>query len=264
MKTLAVLIAGEFRTWPKCSEYLFRFFEGRAERIDYYFSTWSESNDLPGKEITKADVEEKFTQHQKNLVTSAVIRSIGRKASTFYNQAFLAKFANILKREHELKHNFVYDQVVETRPDIYIRRNVGQWRLMNDYEFCNCNFITKSQQGFDQIDDVYYRSTSFTNDILANRYWFRKPIDHYVMQHWLTDSMIESWHNHHCMVMEYCNLNNIRFATDSADILGSHIAVRQDAVHVNFDDGDTEDLKARYQPSTHSWQKLDRSPINWH
>lgn len=265
MNTLAVLLAGEFRTWEKCASYMFKFFEGQAERIDYFFATWTESSDLPNKQITQDLVKEKFIEHDKNLVAQVVIPPIGRKNSTFYNQAYLAKFANVLKRENEIRNNFIYDQVVETRPDIYIRRNVSKWIAMKDYEFCNCNHITKSSQNFDSIDDVYYRTNSFTNDIMANRYWHRKPYNSYVQMPLSDKIYLQSWHNHHCMIMEYCNLNNIRFNQNSADILGVHIAVRQSAIDVDFDVGDIFELKEKYQPhEQHSWQKTNTTRVIWH
>lgn len=267
MKTLAVLLAGEFRTWTKCAEYMFRFFDHQAnhiEQIDYFFATWSTSSDLPGKTIMVEDVQSSFNQHGKNLVSVSVIPTINRKSSTFYNQAYLAKVVNILKRENEIKNDFIYDQVVETRPDIYIRSAGVPWRPMTDYQVCNCNFYGKTDIGFSEIDDVYYRSNSFTNDILANRYWYRKSHSSYV--HYGTGA-IQNWHNHHCMIAEYLKLNNIEFVCepDSADYLGSHIAVRQQAIDVDFDKGQVQELKEKHQPyNQHSWQTIDDRPIDWH
>lgn len=260
MRTIAVLIAGEFRTWSKCSEYLFHFFENRAEQIDYFFATWTTSHDLPGKHISESDIRNPFNLHKKNLVGINVIPQIGRKVSTFYNQAYLAKVANILKRESEIKNNFVYDQVVEVRPDIYIRPSNRPWILLSDYEVCNCGHMITSQNGFDAIDDVYYRSNSITNDIIANRYWYRKSPEHYTH----IEQTIENWHNHHTMIMEYFTLNGIKFMKHQIDFVSPHIAVRQEAVDVDFNIGKLEELKEKYQPSFHSWQKPDNRPINWH
>lgn len=267
MKTLAVLLAGEFRTWEKCSQYMFRFFDVQApqfDRIDYFFATWATSSDMPGVTITDNDVRSKFSEHGKNLVAFNIVQPIGRKSSTFYNQAYLAKMVNIRKRENEIMHNFVYDQVVETRPDIYMRSAKLPWRLMRDYEVCNCNHYNKNSAGFNEIDDVYYRTNSFTNDIIANRYWYRKPRENYVH---IGMGAIHNWHNHHCMIAEYLTLNAINFVREpnSADYLGPHIAVRRQAIDVDFDNGRVEDLKEKHQPNDqHSWQKEDKRLTDWH
>jgi len=39
MKRLAVLLVGEYRTWPIASAAIFNFFNNRAEQVDYYFVT---------------------------------------------------------------------------------------------------------------------------------------------------------------------------------------------------------------------------------
>ena len=270
MNTLAVLIAGELRTWSKCAPYLFRFFDYQSKhikQIDYFFVTWDKSHDMPDKTITLNDVTDAFRLHGKNLVGSIVIPTIGRKSSTFYNQAFLAKVVNVLKRENEIRQKFIYDQVVETRPDIYMRSAGIPWTAMKDYEVCNCNSYDKSPQGFNTIDDVYYRTNSFTNDILANRYWYRKQNNSYVHTGKDHSDNIEIWHNHHCMIAEYLTLNGIEFVrrADTADYLGPHIAVRRSAIDVDFDDGNIEELKLKYQPyDQHSWQQPDTRLINWH
>lgn len=256
IKTLAVLVAGEYRTWSSTAKYLFKLFHDRAERVDYFFVTWDTSQ---GQPVTRDSVQEPFDRFGKNLVAQAVLPQIGRKVSTFYNQAYLAKFVNILKREHELKHNFVYDQVVETRPDIYMRPNSRDWIIMNDFEVCNCGHLMESSLGFPEIDDVYYRSNSFTNDIIANRYWHRKPANHYTN---IGSGAIQNWHNHHCMIMEYFNLNGIKFVTSMRDFVSPHIAVRSHAIDVDFDQGDLEELKAKYQP--HQIGSTTTDPVNWH
>ena len=256
IKTLAVLVAGEYRTWQSSAKYLFKLFQDRADKVDYFFATWNTSD---GRPVTRADVQEPFDQFNITLVGQIVSQQIGRKVSTFYNQAYLAKYVNILKREHEIKNNFVYDQVVETRPDIYMRPNSRDWIMMNDYEVCNCGSTITSSMGFPEIDDVYYRSTSFTNDIIANRYWHRKPANHYVH---IGNGEIQNWHNHHCMIMEYFNSNGIKFITTMHDFTGPHIAIRPHAVDVDFDQGDLEELKAKYQPPQIGTKNTD--PINWH
>lgn len=263
MKRLAVLLAGEFRTWSYCSKYLFRFFKDRAEQVDYFFATWDRSNDLPGKLITDVDVRGPFLENGISPAGISIIPPIGRKVNTFYNQAYLAKVANILKKEHELRNNFVYDQVVETRPDIYIRVHEAPWTMMADYEFCNCNHF-KWDNGFHTMEDVYYRSNSFTNDLISNRYWFRKRQNSFVYYP-IGGEYIKTWNNHHSLAVEYFTSAGIKFIDHQWDFNGEHLAVRQNAVGVDFDSYATvTELKEKYQTPS-SRPQIDLSvPIIWH
>ena len=57
MKRLAVLLVGEYRTWPIASAAIFNFFNNRAEQIDYYFVTWNKSGE---QFISDADITDYF------------------------------------------------------------------------------------------------------------------------------------------------------------------------------------------------------------
>jgi hypothetical protein len=179
---LAVLICGEFRTWEIGSKYIFEYAENQAVHVDYYFATWDTSNYPNLKEfqrkikITDQDITEKFTN--KKLIDYKIINSEIYQSFkfTFYHQAYLAKIANILKRKYELENDFIYDQVLELRPDLFIPK-----KLKNLLTLCK-NFEYSISHSFYYIDenpgllDWYYRSNSFSNDILADRYYFNDPI----------------------------------------------------------------------------------------
>ena len=264
MKTLAVLFAGEFRTWPRCAKYMFNFFKKPEYQVDYFFATWSTSNDLPGKTVSTEDVLTPFIQHGKNPVSVNIIKPIGRKVNTFYNQAYLAKVANILKRAHEITNNFVYDQVVETRPDLYLRPFNKVWIPMKDYEFCNCGHYEKYRNYY-SIEDVYFRSNSFTNDIIANRYWNRKSKEHYVYHPNDRTNYIEGWTNHHSLAIEYFLANRIDFVKSERDFDGNPVAIRQQTADVDFDSFDNiKHLKLEWQPPGSSPSIDFSGPVNWH
>jgi hypothetical protein len=176
---LAVIIAGEFRTWKVASKYLFSFFQERAVQVDYYFATWNVSETLQAynvsekSPVTDKDILEIFKDYNQNLVSYKIMDRIGNHATTFYNQAWLSKIGNILKRKNEIENNIIYDQVVETRPDLYFRKNDKNWIIFNDLECSNNHFYLDS--GLQGVNDVYFRSNSITNDILADRYYFKIP-----------------------------------------------------------------------------------------
>jgi hypothetical protein len=195
---LAVILVGELRTWKIASQYLFRLFEERAHQVDYFFVTWNVSTQtgelIP---VIESDVLTPFQLHNKNLISYNILEPIGRHRSTFYNQAWLAKMGNILKRRHEINNNFVYDQVVETRPDCYFRSSDTSWIICKDFEYegaCPRTFDT----GLMGITDVYFRSTSSTNDIISNRYYFAKSSSH---SHLINETHWQ-FNNHHWVMCE--------------------------------------------------------------
>lgn len=190
---LAVILIGEFRTWKIASKYLINFFSARATQVDYFFVTWNVTTQT--KEIlsvTDADIVEPFNAYNGNLVDYKILEPIGRHNTTYYNQAWLAKFGNMLKRKYEQKNNFVYDQVVETRPDCYFRKSDTDWKICKDFEYEGA-CPRPHDNGFLGIHDVYFRTTSFTNDLLSNRYKFEKSKDY--------ENLVSSNHweftNHH-------------------------------------------------------------------
>jgi hypothetical protein len=168
IKRLAVIIAGEYRMWPVASRYLFDYFKDRAEQTDFFFVTWTHN---AGTLITESDVSRYFVDQP---ATGIFLCNPIAEKHTYYKQAYLSKIGNILKRQQELRHNFVYDQVVETRPDLYIRR-AHDWLPCQDFEYVVAPIKTEKLEGNIHgmlfMMDIYYRTTSLTNDIISNRYW---------------------------------------------------------------------------------------------
>jgi hypothetical protein len=198
MKRLAVILVGEYRTWAIAHRYLFKFFDSRAQQVDYFFVTWNVSSQtgelIP---VTDTDITTAFAVHNKNLVDYKILEPIGKHRSTFYNQAYLSKVGNLLKRKSEHTGDFVYDQVVETRPDCYFRANDKPWVLCTDYEYEGAA-PGQWKDGFMGIQDVYFRSSSFGNDLMSDRYYFKRDKDY----HALTSTVHWEFSNHHWMMCE--------------------------------------------------------------
>lgn len=195
---LAVVLTGEFRTWSIASKYLFKFFERRAHHVDYFFVTWDVSSQtgelLP---VTDSDILEPFNTYGQNLIAYKILEPIGRHTTTFYNQAWLSKVANILKRQHELSTNIIYDQVVETRPDCYYRSTDTPWIICKEHEYEGACPKTWDS-GLLGITDVYFRATSATHDLISDRYYPDKS--------WAHKKLINETHweftNHHWVMTE--------------------------------------------------------------
>ena len=179
VKRLAVIIVGEYRTWDICAKYFFNRFESRASQIDYFFVTWDKSLDLTNpstpvyRTVTDEDVTKHFAEHQ--LVNYKIVPADDyENTHTYYIKAYLSKIANILKREKELADDFVYDQVIETRPDIYFHpmSEPGPLSALKNFEVVGGvkdATLALCNQGFLTVGDVYQRSTSLTHDLIANR-----------------------------------------------------------------------------------------------
>lgn len=264
---LAVIISGEFRTWTRVSPYMFKFFKGRAKKIDYYFATWNitRHTGIPTP-VAHGEIQQPFIDHDENLVDLAVVPFIGKRISTYYYQAYLAKIGNILKSRHEILQNIVYDQVVQTRPDIYLRRTSNSiWTPFKEFEFGGAG-PAYYYNGYGQLQDVYIRSDSLTSDIIANRYLYRNPPDHYGH---LNNSIqkFSPFQNHHAMFFRYLLNQRLVCVGDIIDYPEPHLAVRFDVpADLNFDLHDLEWLKNTFQGyNFHSWQSrdIDGEPT-WH
>lgn len=209
---LAVILVGELRTWETASKYLFNFFDRIADNVDYFFVTWNVSSQTGELiDITDNDVLAPFQKYNKNIVDYKILEPIGKHRTTFYNQAWLAKVGNILKRKHEAKNNFIYDQVIETRPDCYFRSftNVpskpmahhpsGNWVNCNDFEYeGDIPSLGLGHGGLMGMADIYFRTNSFTNDIIADRYYYRRSKS----MSTIVNHTFWGFNNHHVVIVD--------------------------------------------------------------
>jgi hypothetical protein len=123
---VAVVITGELRTWNIAKKYIFKFFDQYPTPVDYYFVTWNETSEYwfnpQGTTTTVSEQEIRESFNGRNLIQLKIENVLPnrRNTSIFLLKAHLSKIANILKRRHEFDHNFIYDHVVELRPDVFI------------------------------------------------------------------------------------------------------------------------------------------------
>lgn len=196
IKKLAVLLIGQYRSWPTVSKYMLKFFEHRAITVDYFFVTWE--RDWLDQPVTTDKILDNFDHY---AATIKIVPNVS-ETNSFYRAAYLAKQANLLKKQKELNENFIYDQVVETRHDMYLRKNNFPWIHCNDYEY-NIGDIsardTASKINPLVIPDLYIRTNSFTNDILSNRYVKSRLLTTNMVTTFNDQSDIKFLDNHHLL-----------------------------------------------------------------
>lgn len=238
---IAVLLCGDFRAWPRASEYLFEYFEPLADNIDYYFATWSTTRDYWWPEhksettervVTAQQLTEKFAD--KNLVGYTIVDQsvLPRYNLTFYYQSYLALQANKLKCQNELKNNFVYDQVIEIRPDLYIRHRdiANELTPCADNEYVAGELFFNNDLQLEQINDFYSRSSSAGNNIISQRFYYRNDEDP------------ETKINNHWLVLEYLRTSNM-MPNQSCPNLGDSIPIRPNFPQDNLNNYSMEYLK---------------------
>lgn len=218
LNRIAVLLAGDFRQWPRAAEYIFAFAEQQADIVDYYFATWTTTQDfwnvVNDKEANKqrpvieTNITCEFIKHNKNLINFQLVKNFNTSPHpTFYHQTYLAKLANIMKRRYELDNDFVYTQVFEIRPDLYIfDRDINIPVILTDFEW-SAEFSYKSKhvnQQWPSASDLYYQANSFGNDIMAERYYYQKSMEAIKVS---GTNKIKHWgyvlHNNHWILLDY-------------------------------------------------------------
>lgn len=239
---LAVLLCGDFRAWPRASEYLFDYFDCLSDNIDYYFVTWNKTRDYWWPEhksktteraVTEQDITEKFKS--KNLAGFQLIDQsvLPRFNLTFYYQSYLALHANQLKQACETANNFVYDQVIEIRPDLYIRHEDILTELLpcSDNEYvAGIPFFNNDLQ-LPQINDFYSRTSSKGNDIISQRFYYRM------------EENPSTQINNHWLLLDYLNHTGMR-AHQQFVTLGDSIPIRPNFPTDNLNNYSMTELKS--------------------
>lgn len=170
---IAVIITGEYRTWAVSKKYIFNFFNSSNVEVDYFFVTW----DTIGYNNKTVDIEEIYTSFTgKKLIQAWVEKSPLDKNNTinFLLKAHLSKIANIFKRRYELENNFVYDNVIEIRPDLYLGATTDNAKHCNDFEIVVSEWWVSDECPFPMIADLYFRTTSIGHDIISTRNQYGK------------------------------------------------------------------------------------------
>ena len=236
---LAVLLCGDFRCWSKAAEYIFKYADSQANTVDYYFSTWSDTSDYwytddtgakTRRPVTEQDVNREFVKHEKKLVDYRLTAFTPYQHTniTYYYQSHLAKLAGIMKRQYELDNDFVYDQVIELRPDLYIVADAIVNNL-SDFE-CLIYVENPGTVEFPGATDLYYQSSSFGNDVMSNRFYYKKAIELSLIK---KDHWPKPMHNHQILT-DYLFFRRMK-------INDTYRPYKQIVIRPNFPDGNLDD-----------------------
>lgn len=198
---LAVIIIGEYRTWPIISDYTFNFFSKHANSVDYYFLTWNTTSSWnkgyrspSNRYVTDDQIINSFRTlgnfKNQTLIRHEIINSI-EETHTFYRMGHLSSIAAELKNNYENLNSFTYDQVVETRPDLFLKSyNLADWDICKNTEYWT---MPHPLNGY--TNDTYFRSSSAGYNIYSQRKNFKFPLNdtfahHKIMHDFLSSTIL--------------------------------------------------------------------------
>lgn len=135
---IAVIFVGHIRTLALCLPNNRYFFNTMGKQVDYYVVTWDQfdyessdyqrdrSLDMSIKVDQRRNIEIYFGSLLKGIKVidnntlnfNKISSSNHRGLWKMLNLTYLSKIGNSLKQAYEKENNFIYDQVIEMRPDI--------------------------------------------------------------------------------------------------------------------------------------------------
>lgn len=179
---IAVVFVGHIRTLTVCLPNNRYFFNRMGKQVDYYVVTWDEfdyeSSDYQRDDLL--DMSKKIDQGRNiEVYFGSLLKGIKmissdtldfNKISTseyrglwkMLNLTYLSKIGNLLKQTYEKENNFIYDQVIEMRPDIVHNPH----REYKDSWFFNC-------KDNELVTDLckYNMQKSDSEILIGNWYW---------------------------------------------------------------------------------------------
>lgn len=154
-----------------------------AKTVDYYFYTWDE-NGYYDRKVSPRNIEIYFGKMLKKyeIVDTSSLDSKNK----IYRLSYLAKKAQLAKQQVEQDEGFVYDYVVETRPDLYLGymhpnrlkySNLSSDEIVLDGALASSDFDTYQWTKWTASDGLgafsmghwYARMTSETYDRFSDR-----------------------------------------------------------------------------------------------
>ena len=186
---MAALLSGQLRQWELAVDNQKWFWESAEQNgvteIDYFIHTWSYSADRAGvsHEYEWKDIDKE--EFQKICDAYEVKDSMydTKPQSWFYDydhwSALFYSFSQsvMMKRKYELKHNFEYDIVIKSRPDVVFNPKRTAWLetpLWDNHLYSTHGGEMGHEFGMFNIDDCVFYSNSYTMDIMSNMYQYRQ------------------------------------------------------------------------------------------
>lgn len=155
---IAVIYRGHLRTWNYVKEVNFQFFESISKNVDYYFVTWDIGKDFSA-------IENDFKD--RNLIKFLLVK----RDDKYYQSDFgpVYHLSKILPYKKEREQTVKYDAVIDTRPDVILKK-ISDFPVLEDMtlyvEWMNDN-IPNTING---IGDLCNIMSSEVFDIISQRY----------------------------------------------------------------------------------------------
>ena len=195
---IAVVFVGHIRTLTVCLPNNRYFFNRMGKQVDYYVVTWDEfdyeSSDYQRDDLL--DMSKKIDQGRNievyfgsllkgikmissdTLDFNKISNSERRGLWKMLNLTYLSKIGNSLKQTYEKENDFIYDQVIEMRPDIVHdphRKYKDTWFFKcKDNELVTdlCKYNTLQTDSEILIGNWYWRMNSNTHNKFSKIYDF--------------------------------------------------------------------------------------------
>jgi hypothetical protein len=207
--------------------------EHLSDNIDYYFVTWNYSSlfwypQMYASMLVSADHNDTCTVTEtdvtgyfqnKNLIACQIVDPNlipGDFPSSFYYNAYLAKIATLLKSRYEFDNDFVYDQVIEIRPDLYITEPVrANGLLCGDYDYIAEGGILYRPEHtvtecVPRLGDFRRQTNSFGNDVLGNRYWHKRHAENIDISQ-LSDVLVNAISGNEWLLLDYIHSRRMNY-----------------------------------------------------
>lgn len=245
---VAICFRGMLRTAIENKKTFEHYFESKYD-VDYFYHSWNIENGAipcqddftPYKETKILSLvanrenwevlytkKKKFKQVYKpklgkfeNLDGTGFLRSIWEKEKNMWDLKFHPQFVSCfevdkLRRRYEEMHNFKYDLVINTRPDIVLKPSSNLNQVYNKLE----SFITNTdtigivnipenpEENFERIDDVFFVGSSNTMNILLDHFDPKKNNTsfQFAVKHLLSHNIKPINVNFiYCILRDYCS-----------------------------------------------------------
>ena len=193
---IAVCLSGQLRQWEmgvKNQKWFWNTANKENVEVDYFAHTWTYSWDRPG--VSRPYVQRVVTQEEidsfkaeydlKGLLVDSRPQNQFR-GNDHWSALFYSFYKSLeLKREYEIKNNFIYDLVVKSRPDVLFNpeKTFDVPNLENNVIHTSHGGIMELEYHMFNLNDILFLSNSYSMDLLANLYFFRQEgIEEYNIQ----------------------------------------------------------------------------------
>lgn len=184
---VAILISGQLRNWRLAAdnhEWFWRSINRPELEIDYFIHTWNYSCDRPGASIPYTQRTVPLSEYEEVVEYYKPKKSIfeAKSQKEFYNNdhwsGLFYSFCQtlLLKKEYELEHNFNYDIVIKTRPDVVFNPSQTCYipKLSNGVIHSPHGGLMEMEFNMYNIDEIVFVGNSYTMDLLVNLYAYRQ------------------------------------------------------------------------------------------